>query len=226
MVNIDSSEIDSGDSKEVDEDKDAEKDDQSTSTQGALTTTQADELCAWFVTALTPKVSQCKTTNRLSSSPAVITGNESAAYRRIMRMVETSEGGVEHGALPLPKQTVEINPKHEIITGLYALKDTDPDLAQVLAEQIFDNCLTAAGLLDDGRTMLPRLNDLLLCIVKAGVEKSGPKVVTSQKKESDSATLTEEEKFVKDLQDAGFVAKPQDEKKSDEPADAEFKPKN
>jgi hypothetical protein len=89
-----------------------------------------------------------------------------------MRMVETSEGGVEAGAMPLPKQTVEINPNHEIIAGLYHLKDSDPTLAQVLAEQIFDNCLTAAGLLDDGRSMLPRLNDLLLCIVKSSVDKS------------------------------------------------------
>ena len=89
-----------------------------------------------------------------------------------MRMVETSEGGVEAGAMPLPKQTVEINPNHEIIVGLYSIKDSDPDLAKVIGEQIFDNCLTAAGLLDDGRSMLPRLNDLLLCIVKSSVDNS------------------------------------------------------
>lgn len=179
LKNVDSSDIDLGDSKDDEKDKDAEKDsDQSTSTStdGSLNQTQADELCAWLQTTLSSKVSACKTTNRLSSSPAVITGNESAAYRRIMRMVETSEGGLESGAMPLPKQTVEINPSHEIILGLYHLKDTDPDLAQVLAEQVFDNCLVAAGLLDDGRSMLPRLNDLLLCIVKSGLDKSGEKV--------------------------------------------------
>ena len=43
-------------------------------------------------------------------------------------------------------------------------------LAQVLAEQVLDNCLVAAGLLDDGRSMLPRLNDLMLCIVKSSVD--------------------------------------------------------
>jgi hypothetical protein len=36
--------------------------------------------------------------------------------------------------------------------------------------------LVAAGLLDDGRSMLPRLNDLLLCIVKSGLDKRGEKV--------------------------------------------------
>ncbi|KAL7522101.1 hypothetical protein ACHAWX_006783 [Stephanocyclus meneghinianus] len=175
LVNVDSSDIDSGDSKDADTDKDSETDsDQftSSSSEGSLTPTQATEFCAWFQSTMSSKVSTCRTTTRLSSSPAVITGNESSAYRRIMRMVETSEGGVESGSIPLPKQTVEINPNHEIIAGLYHLKDSDPTLAQVLAEQIFDNCLTAAGLLDDGRSMLPRLNDLLLCIVKSSVDKS------------------------------------------------------
>ena len=178
LKNIDSSDIDMGDVKGKDENKDAEKtDDQSTSSSvGSLNQTQADELCAWFQNHLSFKVATCKTTNRLSSSPAVITGNESAAYRRIMRMVETSEGGLESGAMPLPKQTVEINPNHEIIAGLYHLKDSDPDLANVLAEQVFDNCLASAGLLDDSRSMIPRLNDLLLCIVKSSVDKNGQKV--------------------------------------------------
>ena len=85
----------------------------------------------------------------------------------MMRMVETSEGGSSSSAMPLPKQTVEINPNHELIVGMYNLKDTDPMLAKVLAEQVLDNCLVAAGLLDDGRSMLPRLNDLMLCVVKS-----------------------------------------------------------
>ena len=88
-----------------------------------------------------------------------------------MRMVETSEGGTSSSTMPLPKQTVEINPKHEIIVGIYHLKEKDPMLAEVLAEQVVDNCLVAAGLLDDGRTMLPRLNDLMLCIVKNNLTK-------------------------------------------------------
>ena len=87
-----------------------------------------------------------------------------------MRMVETQEGGTSMAGMALPKQVVEINPKHEIILGIHKLKDADPVLAKVLAEQVLDNCLVAAGLLDDGRTMLPRLNDLMLCVVKSGVE--------------------------------------------------------
>jgi hypothetical protein len=46
-----------------------------------------------------------------------------------------------------------------------AIRAKEPTLAQVLAEQVFDNCLLAAGLLDDGRSMLPRLNDILTTVV-------------------------------------------------------------
>eukprot|EP00574_Skeletonema_japonicum_P003577 CAMPEP_0201714254 /NCGR_PEP_ID=MMETSP0593-20130828/811_1 /ASSEMBLY_ACC=CAM_ASM_000672 /TAXON_ID=267983 /ORGANISM="Skeletonema japonicum, Strain CCMP2506" /LENGTH=744 /DNA_ID=CAMNT_0048203519 /DNA_START=21 /DNA_END=2255 /DNA_ORIENTATION=- len=157
------------------DDDDAEMEDKDSSDDSGaakgLTPSEATDFCAWFQTTLASKVSTCKTTNRLSSSPAVITDNESGALRRMMRMVETSEGGTSSNSMPLPKQTVEINPKHEIIVGIHHLKEKDPMLAEVLAEQVVDNCLVAAGLLDDGRTMLPRLNDLMLCIVKNNVKE-------------------------------------------------------
>ena len=118
---------------------------------------------------LNDKVSSCKVTNRLASSPAVVTDNESGAMRKMMQLVDTQDGGME--AMQLPKQQVEINPKHPMIAGLYAIREKEPDLAKVLAEQIFDNCLIAAGLLDDGRSMLGRLNDILLCVVNDAKSK-------------------------------------------------------
>ena len=176
LLSADRSEADLPPSDGVDggaDDKDGknENDDASSSSSGrSLSTAEAAEFCTWFQTTLSSKVSKCKTTNRLSSSPAVVTDNESGALRRMMRIVETQEGGGDTGGMPLPKQTVEINPNHEIIIGMNILRDTDPVLAQVLAEQILDNCLVAAGLLDDGRSMLPRLNDLMLCVVKSSVD--------------------------------------------------------
>lgn len=160
--------------KSSDENKDGEgakteegKDGDDGSSSPGLSTKEADEFCTWFKSTLDAKVSTCRTTSRLSSSPAVVTDAESGALRRMMRMVETSEGGTSTGGMPLPKQTVEINPRHEIVVGIDRIRERDPVLARVLAEQVFDNCLVAAGLLDDGRSMLPRLNDLLLCVVKS-----------------------------------------------------------
>lgn len=172
LLSIDRSEVDFPDTDD-DAKKDGEDDkDDASSSSNKLSSAEAIEFCAWFQTTLASKVSLCKTTTRLSSSPAVVTDNESGAMRRMMRMVETQEGGTSTGSMPLPKQTVEINPNHEIIVGIHNLSKTDPTLAQVLAEQVLDNCLVAAGLLDDGRSMLPRLNDLMLCVVKSSVNLS------------------------------------------------------
>merc|ERR1712224_27177 len=85
-----------------------------------------------------------------------------------MRMVDNTDG---RDSMPLPPQNVEINPSHPIIVGLYEIKERDPALAKVLVQQIYDNCLVAAGLMDDSRTMLPRLNDLLISLVKGAQQK-------------------------------------------------------
>ena len=131
------------------------------------------DFCKWFKDTLgEQKVASCTATDRLTSSPAIVTDNESGAMRRMMYMVDTSEGSRD--GVPLPKQHVEINSKHPIIVGINDLIKTEPTLARVLADQVYDNCLVAAGLLDDSRSMLPRLNDILLCVVKGANQNSGP----------------------------------------------------
>lgn len=144
-----------------------------------LDATQAMELCTWIKNTLgDKKVASCRPSSRLVSSPAIVTDNESGAMRRMMRMVDTSDG--TRDGMPLPKQNVEINPSHPIIVGIYNIRDREPVLARVLTEQVYDNCLVAAGLLDDSRTMLPRLNDLLVSLVK-GAQQQGDKPVSSDK---------------------------------------------
>jgi len=128
-----------------------------------LSEEEATKFCSWFQVTLNDKVTGCKTTTRLGSSPAIVTDNESGAMRRMMKLVDTTDGGRE--GMILPKQRVELNPKHPIIIGINSIKEKEPTLAKVLIEQIFDNCLLAAGILDDGRSMLPRLNDILLTVV-------------------------------------------------------------
>jgi HSP90 family molecular chaperone len=56
---------------------------------------------------------------------------------------------------------LEINPRHPILIRLDAMRQAEPDLARTVAEQILDNAQVAAGLLEDPRTMLKRLNELL-----------------------------------------------------------------
>ncbi len=44
---------------------------------------------------------------------------------------------------------------------LVSLRRREPSFAKAVAEQVFDNALIAAGLMDDPRSMLARLNSIL-----------------------------------------------------------------
>jgi TNF receptor-associated protein 1 len=188
-----------------------EEKEKSTSTT-VLTPDEITNFCNWFRITLNDKIRDCKATSRLGSSPAIITDTESGALRRMMRMVEATEGGRD--SAPLTKQQVELNMKHPIILGLHAIREKEPTLAKILAEQIFDNCLLAAGLLDDGRSMLPRLNDILETVLKdaqAGIQvesvESSTEVSQSDKGESmesmdnDSGTEVVDESTEKESKD-------------------------
>ena len=57
---------------------------------------------------------------------------------------------------------LEINPSHPIIKKLSELKKSNPRLASLVAEQLFANAMVAAGLVEDPRTILNSINDLLV----------------------------------------------------------------
>lgn len=68
----------------------------------------------------------------------------------------------------LPPQNLEINPSHPIIISLYSAMKANPEneVNKLIAEQLFDNALVAAGLIDDPRMMLNRLNEILVATLK------------------------------------------------------------
>jgi len=80
------------------------------------------------VSTLPEKLQDAKTTSRLYNSPAIVTDHESGALRRMMRMVEQQSMGQ---ASFVPKQHLEINPRHPIIVRLHALRTEDAELAKV-----------------------------------------------------------------------------------------------
>lgn len=121
----------------------------------ALDPEQVEELAKWMKTTLLDRVVSVKETKRLVTSPAIIVDHESASFRRMMKFVDPSR------APKLPKQRLEINSSHPIITRLNVLRRQQPVFAKSVAEQVFDNALIAAGLMDDPRSMLSRLNGIL-----------------------------------------------------------------
>ena len=83
-----------------------------------------------------------------------------SSMRRILK-------NLNRGANSPFKHDLEINPNHPMLVGLDGFRKTNPELSKQVAEQIYDNALIAAGLLEDPQTMLKRINVLLEQVVKA-----------------------------------------------------------
>lgn len=124
-----------------------------------LTEEQSEDLMAWMRNALGPRVTNIKVTPRLDTHPAMITVLEMGAARHFLRTQQLARSAEERAQILQP--TLEINTGHDLIKKMHALKETDSQLAGLLLDQIYDNAMIAAGLNDDPRPMISRLNELL-----------------------------------------------------------------
>ena len=59
------------------------------------------------------------------------------------------------------KVELEINPRHPLIRKLAEARNADPEVAGLVSRQLLDNALIAAGLLDDARETVARMNRLM-----------------------------------------------------------------
>jgi TNF receptor-associated protein 1 len=129
--------------------------DASNETLGDLKGEKFHSFASWMKDVLATRVTTVVETTRLSTSPAVVIDHESASFRRMMKMVDPTK------APTTPKVQLQINPSHPVILRLNQVRETDSNLARDVAEQIMDNAMIQAGLLDDNRAMVPRLTKLL-----------------------------------------------------------------
>ncbi|KAB2647406.1 MAG: molecular chaperone HtpG [Verrucomicrobia bacterium] len=126
---------------------------------GTLTEDAAKALAAWLKEILGDKVGEVRFSQRLVDSPAVVVDSDkfmTASMRRIMKAMKQDDN-----AITATKHDFEINPAHPIIARLDAMRAQDAALAGSVAEQMLDNARVAAGILEDPRAMLTRLNQLL-----------------------------------------------------------------
>eukprot|EP00758_Cryptobia_borreli_P001466 Tbor_TRINITY_DN2265_c0_g1::TRINITY_DN2265_c0_g1_i1::g.2754::m.2754/K09488/TRAP1, HSP75; TNF receptor-associated protein 1 len=127
-----------------------------------LNETQVKALSDFFTKRLVGRIGICKSTERLRDSPAVLADHESAQMRKLYKI--TGE------LLPAPKYNLHFNPTHEVIRKMYTLSQSsnneDVETAGLLAEQIFDNATIAAGLMEDPRSIVQRLNSIMEKLVK------------------------------------------------------------
>jgi molecular chaperone HtpG len=125
----------------------------------ALSDDDARLLANFIKEQLGDRVAEVRVSKRLVGSPAVAVDSDptmTASMRRMIKMMNR-EGTPDLQVKP----DLEINPDHAMMVRLNAIRQTDAALAGEVSAQIFDNALVSAGLLEDPRAMLTRLNSLL-----------------------------------------------------------------
>ena len=128
--------------------------------EGGLPDSDAAALAGWLKEKLGDRVGAVRASKRLVDSPAVVVDADrhmTASMRRLLKAMQPDEGA----AAPPETQDLEVNPRHPVVIRLNAVRRSDEPLATQVAEQLLDNARVAAGLLEDPRAMLTRLNTLL-----------------------------------------------------------------
>ncbi|XP_012945462.1 heat shock protein 75 kDa, mitochondrial [Aplysia californica] len=125
----------------------------------SLNKAQAEDLKVWLKSVLLNKVNNIKVTKRLENHPCIITVMEMGSARHFLRTTLADKSQDER--LRLLQPTLELNPSHPLVVKMNTLKDSDPVLAGLLAEQLYDNAMMNAGLIEDPREGLARLQSLL-----------------------------------------------------------------
>uniref|UniRef100_A0A1B6DQJ3 Heat shock protein 75 kDa, mitochondrial n=2 Tax=Clastoptera arizonana TaxID=38151 RepID=A0A1B6DQJ3_9HEMI len=143
--------------KEIRQDKEAE--DISTLGPDSLNRQEMDNLTKWLKTTLKSRVQDVRITKRLESHPCVVTVEEMAAARHFIKTQAHQLDDEMRYSLLQPR--LEINPKHPIIKKLSSLSTTNPELAELVTQQLFSNAMVTAGLIQDPRTILTNMNKLL-----------------------------------------------------------------
>tara|TARA_Y100000814_G_scaffold117843_2_gene84315 strand:- start:346 stop:2199 length:1854 start_codon:yes stop_codon:yes gene_type:complete len=124
--------------------------------EGSLSEDESKNLCSWLKETIGDRVKEVKISTRLVDSPSMALSPDamSSQMRRMMRQMGQDSG--------MPNEVLfEINPRHSLMINLNKQRESNPDLAKLIALQAFDNSLIAAGLLEDPREMVTRTYEIL-----------------------------------------------------------------
>ena len=126
--------------------------------EGALSEDDTKKLTAWLKETLGARVEEVKASERLVDSPALAVNADKFMSPQMRRMMKAMK---KDGADEPVKVTLEINPRSVVMKRLFETHTTAPEKAKLVAEQILDNSLISAGLLEDATPMVARLYKLL-----------------------------------------------------------------
>ncbi|MDB6079260.1 MAG: molecular chaperone Hsp90 [Akkermansiaceae bacterium] len=123
----------------------------------SLSESETEALCAFLKEELGDKVTAVASGKRLVDSPIIALVPQDGMTPQMRRMMKAMDENFKDEV----KVELEINPRHPLIKKLAAARESNPEVAGLVARQLLDNSLIAAGLLDDARDTISRMNTLM-----------------------------------------------------------------
>lgn len=117
---------------------------------------ETKKLVKFLEKELSGRIDKVEASGRLVNSPVAALTPKDAPNAQMRAMMQAM--GQD---MPATKATLEINPRHSVIHGLHKLLGSDKDTASLVAQQLADNALLAAGLLENPHQMATRMNELI-----------------------------------------------------------------
>ncbi|RZF48545.1 hypothetical protein LSTR_LSTR011160 [Laodelphax striatellus] len=125
----------------------------------SLQTEALDKLMTDVQSTLKGRVQSVRVNKRLQTHPCAVTVEEMAAARHFLKMHgERLDDEMRYSVL---QPRLEINPRHQLIKQLSSIYRHKPQLAALVTQQLFNNAMVQAGLVQDPRTALGSMNRLL-----------------------------------------------------------------
>lgn len=166
LTEFDGKKLVSGDSEELKLEDIPLPEDEEPLSESAVT-----DLSRWLRDTLGDRVGEVSASKRLVESPALVLNADAAMSPMMRRMMKSMKPDSE----PTIKVNLQINPRHRLTKNMAALRETNEPLAKLVAEQVFDNAMIAAGLLEDPRPMVSRIQQILESVAGSAGAQPGAK---------------------------------------------------
>lgn len=122
---------------------------------------ESKELVDWLSETLKDKVESVEVGKRLVSHPVVALTPKDAPSGQMRAMMESMGQNA-----PELKARLEFNPSHELVAKLNELRSSNATVAGMVAHQLADNALLAAGMVKNPASVVAGMNDLMGSLMK------------------------------------------------------------
>ncbi len=122
----------------------------------ALAASEVESLQTWWQEAMGGQLKEVKTGKRLIGSPVVALVPEDAPNPQMRAMMKAMGQDV-----PSVKPVLEINPRHPLVKKLSSLRTEKPEIAGLVAQQLVDQAMLSAGLVEHPQQLATRMNEIL-----------------------------------------------------------------